>query len=139
LKTQWQILLYVLCFNLAIGVIVGVAVPGTAFFSPTTPLDTEEAEGQFDPEEVMEWGSTPFSGIPLIGDIFAGFQFLISNFRFLIDGFPLLLEWMADSFGITGTTAEAPLLVITWTIRAVFTAMISIFLIEFISGRVFSD
>lgn len=139
MKTQWEILLYVLCFNLAIGIIVGVSVPGTAFFSPTTPLEPETAEGQFDPEEIMEWGSTPFSGIPLIGDIFAGFQFFIRNFRFLFDGFPLLLEWMADSFGITGTEAEAPFTVITWTIRVIFYALISVFLIEFISGRVFSD
>ena len=132
-------MLYLLCFNLAIGVIVSMSVPGTSFFSPTSPLESEFGEEQFDPEEIMEWGSTPFSGIPLIGDIFAGFQFLITNFRFLIDGFPMLLEWMADSFGITGTSAEAPFTAITWMVRVVFLAMTSIFLIEFISGRVFSD
>lgn len=139
MKTQWEILLYVLCFNLAIGIVVGVQIPGTAFFSPSTPLDPTAAEAQFNPDEIMEWGSTPFSGIPLIGDIFAGFQFLIRNFRFLIDGFPMLMEWMADSFGVTGTEAEAPFLVIIWSLRAIMAALVSIFLIEFISGRVFSD
>ena len=124
--------------NLSIGLVIALTVPGTAFFSPTDPMNPESAESHFDPEEIMEWGSTPFSGIPLIGDIFAGFQFLTRNLAFLFDGFPMLLTWIADSY-ITDAGAYAAFTVITWVLRAIYALLISIFLIEFISGRVFSD
>lgn len=102
-------------------------------------MDSEDAAGQFNYTDIEQgWSSTPFNGVPIIGDIFSGFQFFIQNMQFLIDGFPMLLTWIADSY-ITDASAYSAFTVITWALRALYGLLISTFLIEFISGRVFSD
>jgi len=140
LRIQWEILLFLLCINLAISVVISLGIAGVSFASPSSPaIDPLEYETHFNSTQIAKgWSSTPFSGIPLIGDIFAGFNFLYQNIGYMIDGFPILLNYLKDSF-ITDPTARLAFDVIANALRAVFALLISIFLIEYIGGRNISD
>ena len=117
-----------------------MSVPGTAYVSGMNPgTNATEYEGHFNATETAEsWSSTPFSGIPLIGDIFAGFNLLWQNIHYLVDGFPLLLTYISDSY-ITSYEGQVAFMVIANVLRAVYALLITFFIIEFISGRVFTD
>jgi len=139
MKTQWTILLFIACLNLATGMVIALALPGTEYVQATNPSNVSEYEEHFNATETAEnWGATPFSGIPVVGDIFSGFQFLFRNFRYLIDGFPMLLTWLSDTF-IVDASAKTAFFVITNVLRAIFAILISMFVIEFISGRIMTD
>jgi hypothetical protein len=140
IRTQWEILLLLFCLNLVVGLCVALSVPGTAYASPVSGgVNATEYEGHFNATEVAKsWSATPFSGIPVIGDIFGGFNFLITTVGYLFDGFPCLLTWISDSY-ITDVSGQLAFAVITNVLRAVYALLITIFLIEFISGRVFTD
>ena len=139
MKIQWEILLFLFCLNLAFGLVLNLSMAGTNYFSPTEPMDPEDAESHFNATDIAgKWGSTPFSGVPLVGDIFSGFQFFVQNLQFLIDGFPMLLTWMADAY-IVDAGAAVAFNFIAWVLRAIYALLISTFFIEFISGRVFTD
>lgn len=139
MRVQMQILLFMACLNLSTGLAIALAVPGTAYVQATNPSNVSEYESHFNASEVAEsWGATPFSGIPVIGDIFSGFQFLWRNIQYLIDGFPMLLQWISDTF-IVDATAKTAFAVIMNVMRALFAISISIFAIEFISGRYMTE
>lgn len=115
-------------------------MPGTLYvkaaYENVTP---EEYEAHFNSTAIASgWEGSPFSGIPMIGDIFAGFNFLWQNIKYLIDGFPALLTYIDNSF-ITSSEGHIAFLIITNALRAVYALLITMFLIEFISGRVFTD
>jgi hypothetical protein len=74
----------------------------------------------------------------VIGDIFSGFNFLYQNLGYLIDGFPMVLGWIKDNY-ITSPDGILAFDLIALALRAVYALLISFFLIEFISGRVFTD
>ena len=74
----------------------------------------------------------------MIGDIFAGFNFLWQNIKWIVDGFPTLLEYIKDSY-VTEASGRLAFDVIANALRAVYALLISVFLIEFISGRNVSD
>jgi hypothetical protein len=113
---------------------------GVSFASPTSStIDPTGYEAHFNATKIAKgWSSTPFSGIPLIGDIFAGFNFMYQNLGYLIDGFPILLNWLKDSF-ITDPTARLAFDILANALRAVFALLICIFFIEYIGGRIISD
>lgn len=74
----------------------------------------------------------------MIGDIFGGFNFFFQVIGYLLDGFPTLLVWIGDS--LIGTAeGQLAFTVIANVIRATQALLIVTFLIEFISGRVFTD
>lgn len=139
MKIQFAILLFIACLNLATGLIVALALPGTEYVQASNPSNSSEYESHFNATETAEnWRGTPFSGIPVIGDIFSGFHFLFTNFYYLIDGFPMLLTWMSDTY-IVDASAKTAFFVITNVMRALFAILMSIFVIEFISGRYATD
>ena len=139
MKTQWSILLFIACLNLATGMIIALGLPGTEYVQSTNPSNASEYEEHFNATQTAEsWGATPFSGIPVIGDIFSGFQFLFRNFQYLIDGFPMLLTWISDTY-IIDASAKTAFFIITNVMRAIFAILISMFVIEFISGRIMTD
>lgn len=138
MRVEWEILLFIFLLNLSVGLIISLSLPGTAYVNPTNPTNASEYEKHFNASEIEQWGSTPFSGIPLIGDIFAGFQFFVRNIGFLFDGFPTLLTWLKDSY-ITDSSGALAFDVIANTLRAIYALLIATFLIEFISGRYISD
>jgi hypothetical protein len=140
LKVQWEILLFVLCLNLAIGVAITLNLPGTNYVRAAYDgVNATEYEEHFNSTEIATgWQGSPFSGIPMIGDIFAGFNFLWQNIVYLVDGFPALLTYIDNSF-VTTVEGHVAFLVVINALRAVYAALIALFLIEFISGRVFTD
>lgn len=139
MKIQFQILLFIACLNLATGMIVALALPGTEYVHAANPTNSSEYESHFNATETAEnWRATPFSGIPIIGDIFSGFHFLWRNLQYLIDGFPMLLTWLSDTF-IVDASAKNAFVIIANVMRALFAVLMSVFVIEFISGRYATD
>jgi hypothetical protein len=120
---------------------MGLSLPGTAIVHAGGPItNATQYEQQFNSSKVGTWGGNgnPLMGIPVIGDIFGGFQYLISNIQFLIDGLPQLLNFIKDSY-ILDPAGQTAFDVIAWTLRAIYAFLIMLFLIEFISGRFFTE
>jgi hypothetical protein len=140
MRVQWEILLFLFCLNLSIGLVVALGLPSTEYVNPIVGDATNATlyEENFNQTAIEGWGSTPFSGIPIIGDIFAGFQFFISNVGYLFDGFPQLLTWLADTY-ITDAGGMLAFAIIANALRAIYALLICTFLIEFISGRYISE
>lgn len=141
MKTQWEILLFIFILNIAVGVVIVLQFPGTAYASPTytSTVNGTEYEEHFNATEIAEgWSATPFSGIPIVGDIFGGFNFLWQTLGYLIDGFPTLLTWISNSF-IADAAGQTAFWIVANAIRGVEALLITLFIIEFISGRVFTD
>lgn len=141
MRVQWQILLFLIVFNLGIGLVIALNLAGTEYFAPTYSDNFNGTlyEEQFNATSIAQkWSATPFSGIPVIGDIFAGFDFLWQMIGYMADGLPTLLLWMGNSF-ISDASGLAAFTLIANALRAVYAVLFATFLIEFISGRVFTD
>lgn len=139
MRVQFQILAFIVCLNLAVGLSIALGLPGTGYVQATAPSNATEYEEHFNATEIAQgWGATPYSGIPVIGDIFSGFQFLWRNLQYLIDGFPMLLTWISDTY-IIDAGAQTAFNIIANALRAVYALLITIFVIEFITGRVMTD
>jgi hypothetical protein len=139
MRLQFQILLFILCLNLATGLVIDLQLAGTEYVQPQNPSNPSDYSSTFNATEIGEsWGATPFYGIPVIGDIFAGFQFLFTHIHFLIGGFPLLLTWIGDSL-ITDASAAASFSIIVTVLFAVFNILMCFWFIEYIGGRYFTE
>jgi hypothetical protein len=141
LKAAWELLLGLFIINLSIGVVMGLALPGTAAVHSGGPItNATQYEQQFNSSKIEGWGGNgnPLQGIPVIGDIFGGFQYLIGNIQFLIDGLPQLLNFIKDSY-ITDPSGQLAFDVIANALRAIYAFLICLFLIEFVSGRYFTE
>jgi hypothetical protein len=139
MRTQYELLLGLFIINLSIGVVMGLSLPGTAWVANGGPINATEYEAHFNSSQIAGgWKGTPFIGIPVIGDIFAGFSFLYQNLQYLIDGLPKLLDYINTSY-IVDAQGQLAFNVIAGALRAIYALLICIFLIEFISGRVMSD
>lgn len=140
MRVQYELLLFIFIANLITGVAIVLAFPGTEYVNPSAPsLNATEYESHFNSTDISTgWKATPFSGIPVIGDIFAGFNFLIQDIGYLIDGFPSLLTYISNTY-IVDPSGQFAFGVIANVLRAVYALLISMFLIEFISGRIITD
>lgn len=140
MRVQYELLLWIFIINLTVGLVIILAFPGTEYVSPSgTGVNATDYEAHFNSSEIIRgWGATPFSGIPVIGDIFSGFNFLVQDFGYLIDGLPTLLTYLRNTY-ITDSTGMTVFDIIANTLRAVYALLMCVFLIEFFSGRIFSD
>jgi len=139
MRTQFQILLFIVCLNLATGLVIELSLPGTAYTSPFSGTSSTDYESHFNATEVASgWAATPYSGIPVIGDIFSAFNMLVRGITYMIAGFPLFLVWVGDAF-ITDATAMGSYNVIKGVLIAMFSLTMFWFFIEYISGRYVSD
>lgn len=139
MRLQFQILLFILCLNLATGLIIALALPGTEYVQAQNPSNATDYESTFNATEIGgSWGATPFYGIPVIGDIFAGFQFLFTHIHFLIDGFAMFLTWISDSY-ITDAGGRLAFNIIANSLRAVYAVLMCLWFIEYIGGRYFTE
>lgn len=139
MRLQFQILLFILCLNLATGLVIGLQLAGTEYVQAQNPTDATDYETTFNSTEIAQsWGATPFQGIPVIGDIFAGFQFLFQNIHFLIDGFPVFLTWISDSY-ITDASGRTAFNIMANSLRAVYAVLMCLWFIEYIGGRVITE
>lgn len=140
MRTQWELLLGLFIINLSVGVVMGLALPGTAFVHSSGSItNATQYEQQFNASKIEQWGGNgnPLQGIPVIGDIFGGFIFLTQNIQFLIDGLPSLLTFIEHSY--IDPNAWWAFDVLANALRAIYAFLIVMFLIEFISGRIFTE
>jgi hypothetical protein len=132
-------LLGLFIINLTVGVVMGLALPGTAYVANGPYNNATDYEQHFNGTAIAKgWTATPFSGIPVIGDIFSGLGFLWQNVQYIVDGLPIFLNWIKTSY-ITDSSAQLAFDIIAGAIRAIYALLIAIFAIEFISGRYMSD
>ena len=118
---------------------MGLALPGTGYVANGPPVNATEYEQHFNGTAIAKgWSGTPFSGIPIIGDIFSGLGFLWQNVQYIVDGLPMFLNWIKNSY-ITDTSAQLAFDVIANAIRAIYALLIAMLAIEFISGRYFTE
>ena len=129
-----------MCLNLSVGIILALQLPGTEWVTASeTGATATDYETHFNSTEIVgSWQENVLYGIPLIGDIFSGLQFLWGNVQYLVDGFPMFLNWIKDTYLID---AEARLAfdVITNALRGIYAVMVAIMVIEFISGRYMTE
>jgi hypothetical protein len=118
---------------------MGLALPGTTVVASGPVLDSSQADQyqeQFNASRIVaSWGATPFSGIPVIGDIFAGFNFMWQNVQYILNGLPMFLQYLSNTY-ITDIAAYNSFIIITYALEAIYAFLMVWFLIEFISGRI---
>jgi hypothetical protein len=138
-RLQFQILLFIACLNIAVGMVMALGLPGSAYFGSTNSTGSSgDYEERFNASKTAEqWSATSY-GIPVIGDIFGGLYFFFNNVRFLIDGFPTLLTWIKDCY-IVDVAGRIAFDVVANGLRAVFAIMMAVFMIELITGRYMND
>ena len=135
MKWQSEIIFFVICLNLATGLVMELNVAGTDIVAPSNPTNASEYEEHFNATEIAGgWTFPPTVAIPIIGDIWSGFSFLARMVTYVIVGFPLFLGWLGDSF-IIGAEALAAWNILKTTILAVFSIVMAMYFIWFISGR----
>lgn len=143
MKWQSEIMFFVICLNLATGLVLELNVAGVdqtvgepaSGIAPHPSTNTSEYEGHFNATEIAEgWTFPPTIAIPIIGDIWSGFSFLARLVTYVIVGFPLFLGWLGDSF-IIGAESLAAWNILKTTVLAVFSIVMAMYFIWFISGR----
>jgi len=120
-----------------------LSLPATEYVQASTPTNVTdnatEYEEHYNATDIADrWSATPFSGIPIIGDIFSAFNFLFQNIQYLLDGFPMFLGWVSDTY-IIDATARSSFTIIQNVLRAIYAILMSILVVEFIGGRYFTD
>lgn len=135
MRLQFHALVFIFCLNLAVTLVTALNLPGAGIIPATTEITTQTPDS--DPSAIVqEW--TPPSGIFIVGDIISGLNFLWRYVRMLIDGFPALIESIGMAV-IPDASGQVAFSIIAWALRGVFYLLMSIFIIEFISGRVLVD
>lgn len=139
MRIQFQILLFILCLNLATGLVISLSLPGTEYVQSQSPGEPTDYESHFNATDIGEkWQYPSNFGLPFFGDIIGGFTFLFQNVHFLIDGFPILLTWVSDSY-ITDASGRNAFSIIANVLRAIYAVLMSMWFIEYIGGRYFTD
>ncbi len=138
MRVAWELLLGIFILNISTGLVVGLNAPGTGV-SPLTSVDSDEYQSHFNATQIAAgWSSTPFSGIPIIGDIFYGLNVAWQIIQYLVNGFPMFLNWIKDSY-IIDSSARTAFDVISGGLTCIFALFTAIMIVEFISGRFMSD
>jgi len=138
MRLQFQILLYIVCLNLTTGMVIALGLPGTEYVQAQNPSNATQYEEHFNATDLAQrWRSQGDWGIPIVGDIFSAFELLIRNIQYLLDGFPMFLQWISDTY-IADANARTSFFIISNVLRAIFAILMSMLLIEFISGRYFT-
>jgi len=128
------------CLNLSVGLIIGLQLPGSEWTQATeTGVNATDYEEHFNATQIVgSWQENIIYGIPIVGDIFSGLQFLWGNLQYLVDGFPMFLTWVSDTY-ITEAEGRTAFALIANALRGIYMIMVSIMVIEFITGRYMTD
>jgi hypothetical protein len=134
-----QIILFIICLNVATTLVTQLGIAGTAYVNPTnTTGPSEDYASRFNASDVaVHWTPTTY-GIPVIGDIFGGFYLFFNTVKFVIAGFPLMLVWIGDTYIVDAAGKTAYNFLIA-AILVPFYVLMAIWVIEFISGRYMND
>ena len=135
MKWQSEIILVIICLNLATGLVVELSVPGTSYVSPSPTGNATDYPSQFNATEIAKgWSFPPTIGIPVIGDIWSGFSFLVRMITYVFVGFPIFLQTLGDNY-ITDPSGLAAWTSISTVILALFAVVMAFYFVWFISGR----
>jgi hypothetical protein len=144
-----EILLFMVCLNLAVTVIFTLgnagAIPGIIYIYQTnTVLTGQQLEQTFNGTSVANnWagGQTAANPFNIYGtlNVLGMVTTFFGTIRLLIDGFPALLDWFGTTFLASSPDGMAAWRVITWALRGLEGLMIFLFAVEFISGRNTTD
>ena len=144
MRVQTQILIFILCINVSFTLLMNLNASGTPIggMNYVQPLNASssfnDTINQYNATAVASaWSQNTYS-IPVIGDIFSGFSFLIKNMAYLLGGFAFMLSWIGDGM-IVDSGARAAWVVITGALSAMFAVLMFLWMIELISGRVLND
>ena len=142
MMTQFKILLFLFIINVVAAMVMSATTSKGQYIFPGVQYshglnatgNLTQTEQQFNSTDIVEgWSATPFSGIPIFGDIF----FVVIDFarkvRFLVDGFAMMLDWIAGFIPATG--GQVAFNWIANALRAIFVVMIGTLMFEMISGR----
>lgn len=134
MKAQFEVLMFIVCLNLATGLVIALQLPGTAYVNPATPtIDTTDYESHFNATATAKgWRPNPLTDF--LGDVFSMFQLAFQNIKYLLDGFPQFLYWIRDSY-ITDPQGLTAFDLIANVFRAVYAVMAFWFVADYISGR----
>lgn len=135
MKWQSEIILVIICLNLATGLVVELSIPGTDYVSPSPTGNSSDYSSHFNATEIAQgWSFPPTIGIPVIGDIWSGFSFLVRMITYVFVGFPIFLQTMGDNY-ITDSSGLAAWNSISMVILALFAVVMALYFVWFISGR----
>lgn len=139
MKVQMAILGFMVCLNLSVWLANTTSLPSSTYMMADMPVNASEYEAHFNATEIADrWtGPTIITGIPIIGDIFSGLYFALQNIIYLIDGFPQFLQWIGYTYTFDAG-GQVAWVAIQTVYRAIFAIMVSLAVIEFISGRYFT-
>lgn len=142
MMTQFKILLFLFIINVVAAMVMSATTSGGQYVFPgvqyshglNATANLTQTEQQFNSTDIVEgWSATPFSGIPIFGDIF----FVVIDFarkvRFLVDGFPMMLDWVSSFIPASG--GQVAFNWISNTLRMIFAVMAGTLIFEMISGR----
>lgn len=143
MKIQFQILLFLVCLNLGIGLVFTLGLPGTEYVGGGMPENPAQSPGNYEShfnatDMAGKWSANPLQGVPIIGDIYSAFQFFVVNWRFLIDGFPTFITWVGDML-IVDAGAKWAFIIFANVLRAIYAILMFVFFVEFIGGRYFTS
>lgn len=139
MRVVMRILIYMVCLNLATGLIIelnglGVGIMGDVV--PTPPSqDVEEYQSQFNATEAIGQ-IRPTSGIlDFFGYIISTLEVMWRCIVWLVAGFPLFLNWLGDSF-IIDASARLAYNMIVGVLVALEAILATLGVIQFASDRV---
>lgn len=136
MKIQFVILLFLVCINLSVTMAVTLGFPATGYSTPFQGGgNTTEYQTRFNSTKIAsDWQAKPFSGVPILGDIFSGFYFLFNNWEFLTSGLSYVFRWIGDSY-LTDAAMSTAFNAIANVILAVYAILMATFMLYLITGR----
>lgn len=141
MRIGFSVVLFVLILNLVSVMVYELNMPGTAYSSILylgSEANATEFETEFNATTLLDrWTATPFSGVPIFGDIFSGIYLLWNAIESVVMGFPAMVERM--SYAIPDASARGSLTTIMYVIRAVFSFVVFGWLFQLITGRKVSE
>jgi len=139
LRAGFQIVLFMLCLNLASGLYYQLGIAGSSYSNPLTGTgNSSDYSSRFDPDKVMNQTQPNISmGLPFLEQTYGALMTLWNSISFIIIGFPQLL-WQFGGL-ISDPTARLGYQAIIGCIGAVESFVIGLWLYQLITGRQVQD
>lgn len=139
MKIGFQLVLYLLCLNLACGLCYTLGIAGTSYSNPVIGSgNATDYQNRFDPDRIMnQTQPNIISEFPFLGGVYGGLMMFWNAISFIILGFPRLLY--SFSGAIQDPIAKAAYNIICDVLVAVCMFIWVGFLFQIITGRQVQD
>lgn len=139
MKTQFIFFVVIIALNLTITLGMSLTdsdgnplIAGMGYAKPVNGTASWEDFDQYNSTDIMDtWQTTPFVGVPIVGDLFTQANQLQNLFGFMIDGVPSLITWTGSMI----PTAQGTFTLIAWVVRIISGIMFVTLMLEVIGGR----